>query len=122
VDASGRVEGLQDVYAAGDMTTFSIKHGGLAAHQADVVAQMIAASLGAPVMEVRAPQVLQARLLGGARPVFLRTEFDWSGQPTRASVVRPDDEQAAKAAKVLGRYLVPYLETREPFSDDRGAA
>jgi hypothetical protein len=30
--------------------------------------------------------------------------------------VRADEERAARAAKVLGRYLVPYLETRRPLS------
>lgn len=116
VDALGRVEGLQDVYAAGDVTTFPIKQGGLAAQQADVVAQTIAVGLGVPVKQARAPRVLQARLLGGARPLFLRTEFDWSGEPTRARLVRADEERAARATKVLGRYLVPYLETRRPLS------
>ncbi len=116
VDSCGRVEGLQDVYAAGDVTTFPIKQGGLAAQQADVVAQTIAAGLGLPVKQVRAPRVLQARLLGGERPVLLRTEFDWTGQPTRAKLVRADDSLTARDAKVLGRYLVPYLETREPLS------
>ncbi len=116
VDACGRVEGLRDVYAAGDLTTFPIKQGGVAAQQADVVAQTIAAGLGVRVKQVRAPRILQARLVGGERPVFLRTEFDWTGQPTGAKVVRADDERAARAAKVLGRYLVPYLETRQPLS------
>lgn len=122
VDAAGRVEGLQDVYAAGDLTTFPIKQGGLAAQQADTVAHAIAAGLGIRVKQVRAPRVLQARLLGGERPVFLRTEFDWAGQPTRAKLVRADSERAAKTAKVLGRYLVPYLETRQPLSDAARAA
>ena len=123
VDASGRVEGLREVYAAGDMTTSPIKQGGLAAQQADVVAQTIAAALGVRVKQVRAPHVLQARLLGGERPVLLRTEFDWTGQPTRAKLVRADNERAARADKVVGRYLVPYLETRQPLSAaDRPAA
>jgi sulfide:quinone oxidoreductase len=122
VDTSGRVEGLEDVYAAGDLTTSPIKQGGIAAQQADVVVQTIAAGLGVPVKEVRAPQVLHARMLGGESTVFLRTEFDWSGQPTRATLVRDGDEHAARAAKVLGRYLLPYLETLEPLSDDRQAA
>ena len=69
VDAAGRVEGLEDVYAAGDLTTFPIKQGGLAAQQADVVAQTIAASLGVPVKQVRAPRVLHARVLGGGAGV-----------------------------------------------------
>jgi len=122
VDGSGRVEGLQHVYAAGDLTSFPIKQGGLAAQQADVVAQTIAAGLGAPTKEVRAPRVLHARLLGGDAPLFLRTEFDWSGQPISAVAVHAGDEPSAKAAKVLGRYLVPYLETLEPLADGRRAA
>jgi sulfide:quinone oxidoreductase len=122
VDGSGRVEGLTDVYAAGDVTTFPIKQGGLAAQQADTVAQAIASGLGVPVKEVRTPGVLRARLLGGEPPVFLRTEFDWAGRPTGAALVRGDDEPAAKAAKVLGRYLVPYLETLEPLASERQAA
>ena len=122
VDAFGRVEGLQDVYAAGDVTTFPIKQGGVAAQQADAVAQTIATSLGVPVRHCRPPHVLQARLVGGERPVFLRTEFDWAGQPTGAALIRADDEGAAKAAKVLGRYLVPYLEALEPLASGRQAA
>jgi len=117
VDGSGRVEGVQDVYAVGDMTTFPIKQGGLAAQQADVVAQTIAAGLGIRVKAVRAPRVLHARLVGGEAPVFLRTEFDWSGLPTGAAIVRGDDERNARADKVVGRYLVPYLRTQQPLRD-----
>ena len=35
--------GCHDVYAAGDATAFPIKHGGLAAQQADALAEAIAA-------------------------------------------------------------------------------
>jgi sulfide:quinone oxidoreductase len=122
VDASGRVEALEDVYAAGDLTTCPIKQGGLAAQQADVVVQTIAASLGIPVKQVRAPRALDTRMLAGDRVLSLRTEFDWAGQPARATLVRANDEQTAKAAKVLGRYLLPYLETLEPLSDDQPVA
>jgi sulfide:quinone oxidoreductase len=122
VDEAGTVLGLNDVYAAGDITTFPIKAGGLATQQADVIAQTIAAGLGIAVKEVRAPHVLHGRVIGGDRPVWLRTELDWSGQPTRATLVRTDDQDAAKTAKVIGRYLVPYLETRKPLADHRRAA
>ena len=122
VDASGRVEALEDVYAAGDLTTCPIKQGGLAAQQADVVVQTIAASLGIPVKQVRAPRALETRMLAGDRVLSLRTEFDWTGQPARATLVRASDEHTAKAAKVLGRYLLPYLETLEPLSDDQQVA
>jgi sulfide:quinone oxidoreductase len=121
VDASGRVDGLDDVYAAGDVTTCPIKQGGLAAQQADVVAQTIVSNLGVPVREFRPPHVLQARLLGGDRPVFLRTEFDLNWQATRAALVREDAEDDG-GAKVFGRYLVPYLETCAPLPGDRKLA
>src|SRR5215213_7628263 len=43
------VDGLDDVYAAGDATWFPIKQGGIAAQQADVAATAIAALAGAAV-------------------------------------------------------------------------
>ena len=39
VDRHGRVDGLPDVYAAGDITRFPVKQGGLAAQQADAAAE-----------------------------------------------------------------------------------
>jgi sulfide:quinone oxidoreductase len=112
-DSFGRVEDLPDVYAAGDMTAFPIKQGGLAAQQADRVAHTIAVALGLPLGEVQDARVLQARLLGGERPLFLRTELDESGQPTSASLEQPETDEAASSTKVFGRYLAPYLEARQ---------
>ena len=48
-DAHGQVPGLDDVFAAGDATAFPVKQGGLAAQQADAVAEAIAASAGADI-------------------------------------------------------------------------
>src|SRR5207253_10047688 len=48
-DDHGRVHGLDDVYAAGDVTQFPVKQGGIATQQADSVAAAIAARAGAPV-------------------------------------------------------------------------
>jgi sulfide:quinone oxidoreductase len=118
-DTSGRVEGLTNVYAAGDMTTFPIKQGGLAAQQADRIAHTIAEGLGVSVKGFRAAHIMRARLLGGERPVVLRTELDWNGQPTSAALEHTDKHQAASSAKVFARYLAPYLETLEPLADSR---
>ena len=115
-DSCGRVEDLPDVYAAGDMTTFPVKQGGLAAQQADRVAHTIASSLGLPLEEAQEARVLQGRLLGGERPLFLRTELDESGQPISASRGQPEPDEAASSAKVFGRYLAPYLEARQPLA------
>ncbi|HLH65714.1 MAG TPA: FAD-dependent oxidoreductase [Solirubrobacteraceae bacterium] len=113
-DDHGRVDGLRCVYAAGDVTAHPIKQGGLACQQADRVAAVIAARLGAPVRESRGGYVLRATLMGGERPVLLRAELDWRGSPTKAALERPLGAQAAGVAKVFGRYLTPYLEARAP--------
>ena len=47
VDAYGRVMGVPDVYAAGDITSFPVKQGGIATQQADAAAESIAAAAGA---------------------------------------------------------------------------
>jgi len=117
-DALGGVTGLADVYAAGDMTSFPVKQGGLAAQQADLIAQRIASTYATDVKEPRAQHVLRARLIGGAHPVFLRTELDECGQATAASLQHQsfeDDESCPSPEKVFGRYLTPYLHTREPM-------
>jgi len=109
-DRCGRVEGLQDVYAAGDMTAFPVKQGGLAAQQADRIAHTIARSLGASVKELDQRQILQAHLVGGPAPLFLRTELDWQGRPTVAAAAHLERPGELSSSKVLGRYLGPYLE------------
>lgn len=115
-DLYGRVEGIEGVYAAGDVTTFPVKQGGLATQQADRVAHTIAADLGAPVKELRAGHILRTRLLGGPKPVVLRTELDAWGRPTEATLEHVDKHGDAASAKVLARYLTPYLETRRPMA------
>ncbi len=116
-DALGSVIGLPDVYAVGDMTSFPIKQGGLAAQQADVIAQRLAFDQGATVAQPRARRVLRARLVGGANPVFLRTELDELGQATAATTLHGhfnDSESNTPPEKVFGRYLSPYLRARAP--------
>jgi hypothetical protein len=61
--------------------------------------------------------VLRARLIGGARPIFLRAVLDEFGQATSASLQHQsfeDGESSTAPEKVFGRYLTPYLHTREP--------
>ncbi|MGH2864135.1 MAG: FAD-dependent oxidoreductase, partial [Solirubrobacteraceae bacterium] len=48
-DAHGRLPGLEGVFAAGDVTAFPLKQGGLAAQQADAVAETIAAGVGVEI-------------------------------------------------------------------------
>jgi CheY-like chemotaxis protein len=102
-------KGLDDVYAAGDMTAFPVKQGGLAAQQADGIANTIARGLGLPVRELDHRLVLQAHLVGGSVPLFLRTELDWQGRPA-AGATHVERAAELSSTKVLGRYLTPYLE------------
>jgi sulfide:quinone oxidoreductase len=72
VDAHCRVPGTDGrVFAAGDATAFPVKHGGLAAQQADAAAAGIARLAGADVEpEPFSPQ-LRAKLLTGDKPLYL---------------------------------------------------
>jgi sulfide:quinone oxidoreductase len=108
-DAHGRVRGTSDLYAAGDITTFPIKQGGLAAQQADAVAEAIAADAG--VLPEAAPfrPVLRALLLTGSRPIFLRIELRGGrGETSSAS----DEPLWWPPGKIVGRHLAPFLAGR----------
>jgi sulfide:quinone oxidoreductase len=104
-DTEGRVPGTSDVYAAGDATQFRPKQGGLAAQQADAVAAAIAADVGADVKPMPFRPVLRGLLLTGFVPRYLRADTS-----TGASVV---DTEALwwPPAKIVGRYLAPFLAT-----------
>lgn len=75
VDGHGAVHGLKRVYAAGDITETPVKHGGLSADQADVAAQAIAALAGAPIVPRPLRPALHVMLLGGEKPLFIRSQM-----------------------------------------------
>ena len=105
-DAYGRVGDLPDVYAAGDLTDFPVKQGGIATQQADVVAEMIAADAGAPVTPHPFRPRLRGLLLTGAGEWFLSADID--GGPDGASEI--DSESGWwPPVKIPGRFLGPYL-------------
>ena len=122
VDHHGRVRDLEDVYAAGDVTAFAVKQGGLAAQQADAVAEAIAARAGAPVDPAPFRPVIRGLLLTGAEPIYLRAELraDGTAGVAAASAVLPPASASSDRplwwppAKVAGRYLAPYLATARP--------
>ena len=129
VDTHGRVSGVDDVYAAGDVTAFPLKQGGLAAQQADAVAETIAASLDIPVTPKPFHPVLRGLLMTGGAPLYLRAEpqrlpreatVAIEARPRR-SIAREASSAAGQAlwwppAKIAGRYLGPYLATARPQS------
>ncbi len=102
VDPHCRVESLAGVYAAGDITSFPLKQGGLAAQQADAAAEAIAADLGhGPEPQPFRP-VLNGLLLAGRAPRYLRAEVLRS--PATSSSARVDATGWAPT-KIAGRRL-----------------
>lgn len=105
VSELGEVIGLTGVYAAGDVTAYPIKHGGLAAQQADVVAAAIAAGAGAAVTPRPLEPIIRGMLLTGAGPRFFEAE---SGAHGFTSTVT-DHCPWHPATKIAARHLGPYL-------------
>jgi sulfide:quinone oxidoreductase len=107
VDADGAVVGQAGVYAAGDVTSYPIKHGGVAAQQADAVAAAIAVRAGvAGDPQPPRPLVLRGALLTGRETRFLEAELVGDGVlRSSASLVCPWDPPTKIAARHLGPYL-----------------
>lgn len=114
VDAHCRVTGVENVYAAGDITSFTVKHGGLATQQADAAAEAIAASVGADVVPERFRPILRGMLLTGRRPRYLRRELrvDPEVEPTVST-----DALWWPPAKIVGRHLAPFLASIDAEGD-----
>jgi sulfide:quinone oxidoreductase len=110
VDRFGAVFGAERVFAAGDVTWFPVKQGGLAAQMADRAASAIAALAGAPVEPQPFRPVLRGAVLTGSGPRYLR-----------ASLTDPSIGDASRSvlwwppAKIAGKYLAPYLARRAGY-------
>ena len=102
-DPHGRVEGRDDVYAAGDITAFPLKQGGIATQQADAAAESIAELAGAPVTPRPFRPVLRGLLLTGLTPRFMAAGLlDDSSEMDTEPLWWPP-------AKIVGRHLAPFL-------------
>lgn len=102
-DEHGRVAVEGDVYAAGDLTDFPVKQGGLATQQADAAAESIAADAGAPIDPKPFTPVLRGLLLTGLSPRYLRAE------PGKRSSIVETEPLWWPPAKIVGRHLAPFL-------------
>jgi sulfide:quinone oxidoreductase len=115
VDANCRVRGFDRVYAAGDATDSPLKHGSIAAQQADTAAQAIAELAGLPVAATPLHPVIHGTLLTGTRPLYLTARIiggrGFSSEVTDAPSWPPPSKLAA-------RYLAPYLAERDRLRDD----
>jgi sulfide:quinone oxidoreductase len=101
----GEVVGVDDVHAAGDVTCSEVKHGSLAAGQADTVAEVIAAGAGAPVTPAPFRPILRARIACGNDSIYVRRDLADPGDPGTVS----SDPLWSPPAKIFARYLAPAL-------------
>jgi sulfide:quinone oxidoreductase len=107
IDVHGRVHDVEHVYAAGDATDFPVKHGGIAAQQADALAEAIAAEAGAPVSPEPFHPVIHGTLLTAEKPLYLTARITGGhGFSSEFS----DAPSPLHKAKIVAKYLTPYLE------------
>jgi sulfide:quinone oxidoreductase len=119
-DEHGRVCGLDDVYAVGDVTSFPVKQGGIAAQQADAAAEAIVAGAGADLVPRPFDPVLRGVLWTGGEPRYLH------GRPTgghgEASGLSKRPPGGLRGGKVTARYLSPFVDSIEAEVGEAGRA
>ena len=115
VNLHGRVSDVEHVYAAGDATDFPVKYGGIAAQQADALAESIAAEAGAPVSPQPFHPLIHGILLTADEPRYLTAHIT-GGQGFSSEI--SETPSWSHPAKISAKYLSPYLEqldrTRAP--------
>ena len=104
VDEHSRVRGARNVYAAGDVTSFAVKQGGIATQQADAAAEAIAAELGCDVAAEPLDPVLRGVLWTGGKPLYLCGHLAGGHGETSSASNEPAWEGAAEG-KIAGRYI-----------------
>jgi sulfide:quinone oxidoreductase len=109
VDGAFRVRDADDLFAVGDGADGAHKQGGLAAQQADVVAEQIAARAGAEHAPRPYRPVLRGLLRTTHGPRYLRAE------PPGGNGTAEVSEQCLwwPPSKVAARWLVPWLAARD---------
>jgi sulfide:quinone oxidoreductase len=110
-DRHGQVTGLERVFAAGDLTDFPIKHGGIAAQQADAAADAIAALAGADIVPQPLVPILRGVLWCGDRSLYMQGRVTGTHGSTTSVVSEP---MWTPGTKIDARYLGPYLESINP--------
>jgi sulfide:quinone oxidoreductase len=107
VDVHGKLVDTEHVYAAGDATEFAVKFGGIAAQQADALAEAIAAEAGAAVTPEPFHPVIHGILLTGDAPRYLTARIT-GGQGFSSEI--SDTPTWSPVAKIAAKYLAPYLD------------
>ncbi|HVS99274.1 MAG TPA: hypothetical protein VHE08_02030 [Solirubrobacterales bacterium] len=101
------VIGCEHLYAAGDVTGFPVKQGGIATQQADVIAEAIAYRLGGATEPAELDPILRGVLWTGTEPRYLQ---GWlAGGHGETSTMTETPPWGADQGKIVGRYLTEFL-------------
>ena len=120
VDDSCRVQELDDVLAAGDITTFPVKQGGLAAQQADVAAVTIANDAGAETspdafekMRATSPVDVAVSVLAPGGTIV--SESGWASIVLRPASMRADAPCGGRITMYSSGLSARKLHTSRPW-------
>ena len=110
VDRFGYVPDCGPVFAAGDATDFAVKHGGISAQQADLVAESVAKLAGADVEPKPFQPVLRGMLLTGDKPYYMCARITGGhGYDSEFST----EPLWSPPTKIAAKHLAPYLASRD---------
>lgn len=107
VDDHCRVLKRERLFAAGDVTSFPVKQGGLATQQADVIAEAIAADLGVDLEPQPFDPVLRGVLWTGEEPRYLQGRLGGGHGETSSMTAAPPWRHGE--GKIVGRYLTEFI-------------
>jgi len=107
IDDHCRAMHRERVYAAGDITSFPVRQGGIAAQQADVAAEAIAAELGVPISPSALDPVLRGVLWTGYEPVYLQNRLGGGDGDTSTFSTEPPWKGGKE--KIVARRLTSFL-------------
>jgi sulfide:quinone oxidoreductase len=107
IDEHCRVLKRERLFAAGDVTAFPVKQGGIATQQADVIAEAIAAEVGVEITPQPFEPVLRAELWTGEGSLYLE---GWpTGGHGETSTLTAEPPWGRNVGKIVGRYLPDFI-------------
>jgi len=106
IDDRCRVIGGERLFAAGDVTSFPVKQGGIATQQADAIAEAIAAEVGVEIDPQPFDPVLRGVLWTGEEPRYLE---GWLGGGHGETSSLSAEPPWGSEGKVVGRYLTSFI-------------
>ena len=107
IDPHCKLIEVDHVYAAGDATEFAVKFGGIAAQQADALAEAIAAKAGADITPHPFHPVIHGILLTGDAPRYMTARITGGQGFSSDFDVTPS---WSPAMKIAAKYLAPLLD------------